>query len=89
MKILDGKITNKETEGDEILKDVITLDLGGDEECFVEVRSKFLRDIIGKTLIGDTIQIAVVFEGKRTKNGNRFNNIVAKNIKNLNNGAQG
>lgn len=84
MIITNGKIKEIEVEGDEITKKILTLEMGENEQCFVEVRSKYLQGIVDKLDIDDLIQVVIVFEGKISKSsGYRFNNLVVQTIKKL------
>lgn len=83
MQIINGSILEKNTECDKVEKTIVTLGLEKGEKCFVQVRSKYLRNIVDKLSIGDNVQMVISFEGKQANSGNRFNNLIASIIKKI------
>lgn len=83
MQLINGKIIAKNVEGDTVTKTVVTLGIDKDEQCFIEVRSKFLQDIVENISVGENVQMVIAFEGKLSKLGKRFNNLVASVIKKI------
>lgn len=51
-----------------------------DERAFVEFRGVCMIDRLKKFNVGDRVEVLVAMNGSVSKKGNRFNNIVAKQI---------
>jgi len=66
-------------------KKLVTLKLPERQKCFVEFRSKEVLQKLSGLKEDDRVEIEATLEGKYSKAGQHYNNIVAITIKSVNN----
>ncbi|MCB0448454.1 MAG: hypothetical protein KDD03_13285 [Gelidibacter sp.] len=80
MTILIGKIEAIEDKSfNKKVKNLLTLKSIDNQTAFIEFRG-VLKNVIEKFRVGDQIEVALSFDGKKSNSGTHYNNLVAKSV---------
>lgn len=81
MANITGKIIKIETETKgNLLKNILTISSNISEIAYIEFRG-IMQNVSDKYSLNDVVSVEYLHKGSTSKNGHRFNNLVAINIK--------
>ena len=63
-------------------KKVVTLAMGRSDKIFIEFQGR-AGELVSSSMIDKNVSVRIVFNGKVSKLGRRYNNILGKSIKTL------